>query len=738
MNRPFLKTLNGKFVSRSVLLTLAIALVVGGLAIASLRSLSSTANDAVANAQNNLPAEAVAPLEGLANDISSASSTLMLLLILITVAGAVAAGALAFVFARQITSPIVRLRNAAMKSASALPEFVEASASGEEELPELPVMNLNSGDEVEDLAHSFEQVQRTAAELAITQARVRKQNSERFVNLGRRSQNLLARQMKFIDSMEKDERNPANLQRLFQIDHLATRMRRNAESILVLADKSSPRRLRRPVSMHQVVQAASSEIEHFDRISISDISGASVDGSVATDLAHLLAELLENATSFAAPEAATMVQGQPTEHGYLLEIVDHGIGMEADKMAAANARFADESGELDDTHAPAFLGHDVVGRLARRHDVRLQLSPTPTGGVTVRLHVPHTALARPSDEAGQPAAPVEPVVAQGEPAAYASDESAFSGLVTPSMPTPAEPATAALPEPPLPEPPLPEPVLSEPVLSEPALPEPVLSEPPLPEPAFDEALPGESLSEALLIDEPLPERPVNPMPVEEELPPVPSTIDAAMYTAALDEAALNDQAAALIDSAFPEDATFPEAGLDAEHGFNTEPSSEAADQVEELPVESPVVPPASPFDSEFSPLAKNSEADFGDRGLTAEQRAAIEWAIEKGGGSVSAASPSIFEVGPIVVDSAGTTADGSEASELRAGPIDASELAELETTPSGFRRRRRGEQGGEIFDSPPVAAGPVATPNSPDQLLAFRQGLESGRAEARSNDGDIA
>lgn len=393
MARPFSKTLRGKFFLRTALLTFVVTMVVAVLAIIRLRSLTSTANSAVDSARGNLSEEAVGALEVLANDISSASSTTTVILAAVVILGTIAAGVVALSFAGKITAPIVRLRSAAMMSAAALPEFIEASTRGDEEVPALPLIDLNSGDEVEDLARSFNQVQQAAAQLTVQQVRMQKRNADRFVNLGRRSQNLLTRQMSLIDGMEKDEANPANLQRLFQVDHLATRMRRTSESMLVLADESSPRQLNRPVSMHQVVQAASGEIEHFNRVTIADVSGVAVAGSVATDLAHLLAELLENATSFSSPEAATLVRGGATEQGYLLEIVDHGFGMEPEQMATANQRFADPAGVVDDHERPAYLGHDVVSRLSMRHGVGVELVPTPVGGVTARVHVPQSALA---------------------------------------------------------------------------------------------------------------------------------------------------------------------------------------------------------------------------------------------------------------------------------------------------------------------------------------------------------
>ena len=221
---------------------------------------------------------ALTPLEGLAGEVSSTSSRLTALLVLVALAGSLAAAYMALVFARKITSPIAQLRDAANKAAEiTLPNVVaqiDALQPGEE-LPELEFLSLDTGDEVEDLAQSFNTVQQTAADLASEQARMRRTNvSTTFVNLGRRNQNLLSRQLEHINSMEGNETNPETLQRLFQLDHLVTRMRRNAESLLVLAGEDTPRRFRKPVSMHQLLQAAGGETEDFSRIELTSLDEA--------------------------------------------------------------------------------------------------------------------------------------------------------------------------------------------------------------------------------------------------------------------------------------------------------------------------------------------------------------------------------------------------------------------------------------------------------------------------------
>lgn len=356
----------------------------------------------------------LAPLEDLASEVESTSARLGLVLVLVALVGAAAAAAMALVVGKRITLPIVRLRDAAVRaSEETLPNVVaqiDLLDEGEE-LPELEPFHLETGDEVEDLARSFNTVQQTAADLASDQARLRRKNvATTFVNLGRRNQNLLTRQLEHINSMEGSETDADTLQRLFQLDHLATRMRRNAESLLVLAGEETPRRFRQPVAMHKLLQAAGGEIEDFGRIEPAAIDDAWVEGSAASDIAHLLAELLENASTFSPPGSPIQVHGRRRTDGYVLAIIDQGTGMQETDLIAANARLADPA-EFD--RAPsAYLGHFVVGHLAKRHGIRVEVTDSPYGGVTARLHLPASLL---TTEAVQPASPVSPAAAAPQP-----------------------------------------------------------------------------------------------------------------------------------------------------------------------------------------------------------------------------------------------------------------------------------------------------------------------------------
>ena len=223
-------------------------------------------------------------------------------------------------------------------------------------------------------------MQSAAVGLATGQAKLRRQNVSRtFVSLGRRNQNLLNRQLEFIDDLERSETDPDTLQDLFRLDHLATRMRRNAENLLVLAGEQTPRRWAKPIALRDVIQAAASEIADYSRVQIGDIDDATVSGSLATDISHLVAELLENAATFSPPTASIEVVGQSTPTHYRLAIMDQGIGMDDGAIAQANHRLANP---VDFADAPsAYIGLFVVGHLARQLGVRVRL----TKGESVNL-----------------------------------------------------------------------------------------------------------------------------------------------------------------------------------------------------------------------------------------------------------------------------------------------------------------------------------------------------------------
>ncbi len=282
--------------------------------------------------------------------------------------------------ANRITAPLQQLSSQARHAADeGIPSVVEAAQSSADVLPELDPFEVESNDEIALLADSLNTMQDAATDLAAGQVRLRRQNVARtFVSLGRRNQNLLNRQLEFIDELEEQESDPETLENLFRLDHLATRMRRNAENLLVLAGEQTPRKWSRPIAVRDVVRAAASEIADYTRVQLGDIEPATVSGNVATDLSHLLAELLENAGNFSPPSTNIEVLGQKTATHYRMAIVDQGIGLDTEALEQANDRLQNP---VDFADAPsAYLGLFVVGHLSRELGITVRLANAdPTG-----------------------------------------------------------------------------------------------------------------------------------------------------------------------------------------------------------------------------------------------------------------------------------------------------------------------------------------------------------------------
>ncbi|GIG25616.1 sensor histidine kinase [Cellulomonas denverensis] len=308
---------------------------------------------------------------------------------LITVGITVAATALsiviAFLVSRGIVIPLRRLTTAAGEVREELPRLVEQVAepgkAPDLSLAEIPV---TSRDEVGRLAAAFNSVNATTIQVARDQAALRGSIAEMFVNVARRDQVLLGRQLAFIDSLERSEEDPATLANLFRLDHLATRMRRNAESLLVLAGIDSGRRLREAMPLSDVVRTASSEIEQYDRVQLDLGADPLMHGFNALAAAHLMAELLENATLFSEP--GTPVQVRTAERAgersgdrqVLVTITDQGLGMSDDELAEANATIA--SAAATDAIGAQRLGLYVVARLAARLGAQVSLARVSDGG----------------------------------------------------------------------------------------------------------------------------------------------------------------------------------------------------------------------------------------------------------------------------------------------------------------------------------------------------------------------
>ncbi len=239
------------------------------------------------------------------------------------------------------------------------------------------------------------------------QAALRKSIGDLFHNLARRSQGLVDRQLELIDELERGAVDPDRLEELFRIDHLATRMRRYAENLIVLSGVEQRRRWSEPVPLRDVVGAAVAEVEEYSRVQVAGIHDLALSGQAASDVAHLLAELVENATSFSPPTTRVEVSGSPVGSGYVIEIEDRGIGMSDAELVEANRRLA--APLAPESAVSRMMGFHVVGRLAARHGIAVQLRHSWCGGVAALVLLPAVLLG----SAGERPAMAPPVPAGG-------------------------------------------------------------------------------------------------------------------------------------------------------------------------------------------------------------------------------------------------------------------------------------------------------------------------------------
>ncbi|WP_175408395.1 nitrate- and nitrite sensing domain-containing protein [Streptomyces sp. TRM64462] len=293
---------------------------------------------------------------------------------------------------RSLVRDLSRLRKEAQEvSGVRLPSVMRRLAAGEHVDVETEVPQLEyDKDEVGQVGKALNTLQRAAVEAAVKQADMRRGVSEVFVNLARRNQVLLHRQLTLLDAMERRTEDTEELADLFRLDHLTTRMRRHAEGLVILSGAAPSRQWRKPVQLMDVVRAAVAEVEDYERIEVRRLPRIGVGGPAVADLTHLIAELLENATVFSPPHTAVQVHGERVANGFTLEIHDRGLGMSAEDLLDANLRLAETPEfELSDTDR---LGLFVVSRLARRQSVRVSLQPSPYGGTTAVVFIPAALL----------------------------------------------------------------------------------------------------------------------------------------------------------------------------------------------------------------------------------------------------------------------------------------------------------------------------------------------------------
>ncbi|MFZ3473173.1 nitrate- and nitrite sensing domain-containing protein [Streptomyces sp. 4.24] len=305
----------------------------------------------------------------------------------IVVVALLAAFILAGMMARQMGRAMRKLRSAAFDVAEQrLPMLVDQLSRtdpGKVDTRVVPIP-IDSQDEIGEVARAFDQVHREAVRLAAEQALLRGNVNAIFTNLSMRNQSLIEGQLTLITELENNEADPDQLENLFRLDHLATRMRRNGENLLILAGEEPGRRWDQPVPLVDVLRAASSEVEQYERVELSGVSEAEIHGQAVTDLVHLLAELLENATTFSSPQTKVRVNATRLPDGrVMVEIHDKGIGLTAEDFADINHKLANPP--TVDAAISQRMGLFVVGRLADRHGIRVQLRPSGEAAGTTSL-----------------------------------------------------------------------------------------------------------------------------------------------------------------------------------------------------------------------------------------------------------------------------------------------------------------------------------------------------------------
>ncbi|MFE3106257.1 nitrate- and nitrite sensing domain-containing protein [Kitasatospora indigofera] len=309
---------------------------------------------------------------------------------------------------RGLVTELVGLRNSALELAGrGLPATMRRLRAGEEiDIAAEAPLPPHGSDEIGQVHGALGSVRRAAVTAAVERAEVLSGVSGVFVNLARRSQVLVHRQLTLLDAMERRTEDPAELEDLFRLDHLTTRMRRHAEGLIILSGAVPGRAWRRPVPLLDVVRAAVAEVEEYARVEVHRLPFAALAGPAVADLTHLVAELVENATGFSPPHTKVHIRGERVGNGYALEIEDRGLGMGAEALADANRRIA--AAEQADLFDSDRLGLFVVSRLARRQNVRVSLRPSAYGGTTAVVLLP-TALLEERAGDGLPARAGRPV-----------------------------------------------------------------------------------------------------------------------------------------------------------------------------------------------------------------------------------------------------------------------------------------------------------------------------------------
>ncbi|ROP41520.1 signal transduction histidine kinase [Saccharothrix texasensis] len=449
-------------------------------------------------------------LQDATSDRAGAASVILL-------ASMFAAAAVGYVVGSYLLRSLRALRTAALDVAEhRLPTLVaqlRENAAHDVSVTPVPV---HTREEFGQLARAFDAVHRQAVSSAAEQADLRTGMRNAFINLSRRSQGLVERQLKLMEELERQEENPEQLANLFKLDNLATRMRRNNENLMVLSGSDVARRFTRPVPLGDVLRAAASEIEQYQRVVVQTTPSVEVVGYAAGDLVRLVAELLDNATAFSPPRTQVVVGGRARPGGgVFVDVVDVGVGMSEEDLAQANRRIAlaasEDSGELPVSRQ---LGLYVVGRLAGRHGIDVSLREQGDGlRAVVALPAELVRATGPTPArppAAQPAIPAPSPSTGPQPALRAAGAQPRSTGPQPALPR----AAGAQPYPTGPQPVLPRAAGSSSTGPQPALPRASASPPVLPQPVLPPAVPlkddGWSPFRGRTVDEPPAAPPATP------------------------------------------------------------------------------------------------------------------------------------------------------------------------------------------------------------------------------------
>jgi signal transduction histidine kinase len=324
-----------------------------------------------------------------------AAAALTALILIAAIGGAAAA-------TRRMQRQLAALRAASSRAQDDLRQLAERAQRGEQPSLAPPPAPADGSDDVTLLVGELLR-ERHAAQVAVVQAAAQAaaggngggpdQRVEVFVNLARRMQSLVHREIQLLDDLEGQVEDPDLLKGLFTVDHLATRMRRQSESLAVLGGAVSRRQWSRPVTMHEVLRAAVAEVEQYSRVKVVPPVEGTLQGNAVTDVIHLVAELIENATKFSAPHTQAMLRAQNVTAGLVIEVEDRGLGMLAADQQRMNGLLADPGRvDIQELLRDGRIGLFVVATLARRHGIRVQLQSNIYGGIQAVVVLPKSLI----------------------------------------------------------------------------------------------------------------------------------------------------------------------------------------------------------------------------------------------------------------------------------------------------------------------------------------------------------